>query len=193
MREKEFLTRFHHLRKVVPEQDYPLRNAGKPAGVLIPIIKNPTQLSILLTKRAAHLKHHPGQISFPGGRQEDSDIDAIGAAIRETKEEIGIHADQIEIIGTLPMFRTISGYEMVPVVGTVENNIPLSLDHNEVEAAFEVPLMHVLDRKNHFVHWIKRGNGRYPVYFIPANNTYIWGATAAILRNLSYHIYSGQD
>lgn len=193
MTENEFLVRFHHIRTVTPEADFPLRKAGKPAGVLIPIIKKPEQLSVLLTKRAAHLKHHPGQISFPGGRQETTDVDAVDAALRETKEEIGIAADKIRVIGTLPMFRTISGYEMVPVVAMVEDNVPLKLDSNEVEEAFEVPLAHLLDRNNHFVHWVNRSNGSYPVYFIPANNTYVWGATAAILRNLSRHIFATTD
>lgn len=190
MNEAEFLARFHHLRTVKPEQDYPLRTAGKPAGVLIPIIKHPDQLTVLLTKRASHLKHHPGQISFPGGRQEDSDFDAIAAAVRETEEEIGIPPNQVNVVGTLPNFRTISGYEIVPVVATLKAGLPLNLDANEVEDAFEVPLSVVLDRNNHFIHWIERGTGRYPVYFIPANNTYIWGATAAILRNLSRHIFA---
>jgi 8-oxo-dGTP pyrophosphatase MutT (NUDIX family) len=189
MKEKEFITRFHHIRNVVPEQDYPLPNTGKPAGVLIPIVKYPTQLSVLLTKRSAHLKHHPGQISFPGGRQEDSDVDAVAAAIRETNEEIGISPHQISIVGRLPNYRTISGYEMVPVVGLVDDNISLDLDHNEVDTAFEVPLNQVLNRNNHLVHWINRDNRRFPIFFIPVRNTYIWGATAAILRNLSHHIY----
>jgi 8-oxo-dGTP pyrophosphatase MutT (NUDIX family) len=189
MNVSEFIRRFQHPRIVTPEQDYPLRKSGKPAGVLIPIVNNPNGLSILLTKRAAHLKHHPGQISFPGGRQEESDSDAIEAAIRETEEEIGIPKNQIDVLGSLPNYRTISGYEMVPVVAIVDADPTLNLDHNEVDSAFEVPLDHVLNRRNHLVHWINRGNGKYPIFFIPANNTYIWGATAALLRTLSNHIY----
>ncbi|MBT0587161.1 CoA pyrophosphatase [Alteromonas oceanisediminis] len=189
MTEAEFLSRFHHLRTVPREQDYPLRQAGKPAAVLIPLVQHDDGLRVLLTRRAAHLKHHPNQVSFPGGRQEEGDADAVEAALRETHEEIGISRDQITVLGKMPNYRTISGYEIVPVVGLVKANLPLTLDPNEVAEAFEVKLAHVLDRDNHFIHWVDRQQSRYPIYFIPANNTYIWGATAAILRNLSNHVF----
>ena len=107
--------------------------------------------------------------------------------MRETEEEIGIASSHIEVVGQLPRYRTISGYAMVPVIGLVTPGFGLTLDANEVDDAFEVPLAYVLDEKNHFIHWIERGNGRHPVYFIPYQDTYIWGATAAILKTLSKH------
>ena len=190
MTETEFLARLHHIRQVESEADYPLRSAGKPAGVLIPIINRATGLRILLTQRALHLRHHPGQISFPGGRQEDSDTDAIDAALRETEEEIGIPRKHVNVIGQLPAYRTISGYAMVPVLGFVQPDFTLSVDKNEVEDTFEVPLDYALDKKNHLIHWVERQNHRHPIYFIPFENTYIWGATAAILRTLASHIHA---
>ncbi|MDM7860987.1 CoA pyrophosphatase [Alteromonas sp. ASW11-36] len=190
MTEAEFLARLHHVRQVASEADYPLRVAGKPAGVLVPLVNREQGLQILLTRRALHLRHHPGQISFPGGRQEASDADAVEAALRETEEEIGICRAHVDVIGQLPAYRTISGYAMVPVLGFVKPDLPLHLDKNEVEDAFEVPLNYALDKQNHFIHWIERQNYRHPIYFIPFEDTYIWGATAAILRTLANHIHA---
>ena len=188
MNETDFLQRLNHIRRVKSEADYPLRTAGKPAGVLIPIVRHDDALSLLLTRRALHLRHHPGQISFPGGRMEDHDDSAAAAALRETHEEIGIPAQEVEIVGQLPEYRTISGYTMQPVIGMLNPNLPLALDTNEVEEAFEVPLSYALDRQNHFIHWVERGSYRHPIYFIPFKETYIWGATAALIRTLSNHI-----
>ncbi|WP_100657395.1 CoA pyrophosphatase [Alteromonas flava] len=185
----EFLTLFHHTRRITAEADFPLRHAGKPAGVLLPLITHESGLNLLLTRRATHLRHHPGQISFPGGRQEDDDTDAIAAALRETHEEIGIPPQQVNIIGQLPDYRTISGYVMQPVIGFVPPGIDLTLDENEVCNAFEVPLEHVLNKENYLIHWVNRQQRNMPVYFIPYGDLYIWGATAAILRTLANHIY----
>lgn len=188
MNETDFLHRLNHVRRVKSEADFPLRTAGKPAGVLIPIVRHTDELTLLLTRRALHLRHHPGQISFPGGRMEADDKDATGAALRETHEEIGIPADKVEIVGRLPEYRTISGYAMQPVIGLLNPNLSLAIDENEVEDAFEVSLSYVLDRDNHYIHWVERGNYRHPIYFIPYEETYIWGATAALIRTLSNHI-----
>ncbi|WP_100641551.1 CoA pyrophosphatase [Alteromonas facilis] len=187
MTEDEFLTRFHHAKQVKTEADYPLKHAGKPAGVLIPLVKHDNGLNVLLTRRALHLRHHPGQISFPGGRQEPSDQSAADAALRETFEEIGIQRKHIEIVGQLPTYRTISGYAMEPFIGLLPPNLSLTLDENEVCEAFEVPLSHVLNKNNYLIHWVERRGRSMPIYFIPYQDIYIWGATAAILRNLSNH------
>ena len=111
------------------------------------------------------------------------------AALREANEEIGIPKENVEVLGVLPHYRTISGYCIAPVVGFVEPTFTPVIDPNEVDSTFEVPLSHVLDRKNHLVHTAKKGNRSAPVYFIPWNENMIWGATAAILRNLSHHIH----
>lgn len=189
MKKAEFLNQFHHLRLPHSEPDFPLKKAGRPAAVLIPLIDYGTSLHVLLTERAHHLRHHPGQISFPGGAVEDADYSFFDAAMREADEEIGLPPHHVEIVGMLPRYRTVSGYEIAPVVGFVEPGFELKLDANEVESAFEVPLAHVLNRKNHLIHRTHLGSRSFPIYFIPWQKRMIWGATAAIIRNLSHHIH----
>ncbi|WP_340680398.1 CoA pyrophosphatase [Paraglaciecola sp.] len=190
MNKLQFLNQFHHIRQILPEHDYPLRDVGRPAAVLVPIIEHDTDMTVLFTVRASHLKHHGGQISFPGGKQESSDPDLIFTALRETQEEIGIDPSQVEIIGQLPRYRTISRYEVVPYIGFVRGPINLILDPNEVALTFEVPLAYLLDKNNHLIHWVKRKEIQYPIYFIPWQDKNIWGATAAFVRNLANHFHS---
>ncbi len=120
----------------------------KPAGVLIPVIETRTELSVLLTQRAADLKHHPGQVSFPGGRMEEHDADVSVTALRETHEEVGIDPQAVSIIGYLESMPTITGYAVTPVIGLLEGPPELSIDTTEVEYAFEVPLEFLLDERN---------------------------------------------
>jgi 8-oxo-dGTP pyrophosphatase MutT (NUDIX family) len=189
MNKLQFLNQFHHIRQIIPEHDFPLPELGRPAAVLIPIIEYPDCLKVLFTVRAAHLKHHGGQISFPGGKQELSDDDLIHTALRETHEEIGIEPSQVEIVGRLPRYRTVSRFEVVPYIGFIQSPVNLRLDDNEVSLTFEVPLNYLLDQNNHLIHWVKRKNAQYPVYFIPWQDKNIWGATAAFVRNLTNHFY----
>jgi 8-oxo-dGTP pyrophosphatase MutT (NUDIX family) len=164
---------------------------AKPASVLIPLVerrhldgerKGEAFLSVLLTQRTAHLKDHAGQISFPGGRAEDYDASPVDTALRETEEEIGLHRRYVDVIGILPEYMTITGYRVTPVVGIVTPPFELSPDANEVAEAFEVPLSFLMDGSNHE----RRGfTGRH-FYAMPYADYFIWGATAAMLRNL-YH------
>lgn len=185
----EFISQFQHIRKPKIEPDFPLRKTGRPAAVLIPLVDYGDKLKVLLTERAHHLKHHPGQISFPGGAVDETDKGYFDAALREADEEIGLPPQNVDIIGMLPRYRTISGYEIAPVVGFVNPNFTPVIDKNEVDSAFEVPLSHLLNRKNHLIHTTHRGNQSFPIYFIPYKERMIWGATAAMLRNLSHHIH----
>ncbi len=189
MTKDEFISHFHHFRVPHVEPDYPLKKAGRPAAVLIPLVDYGNALSVLLTERAYHLKHHPGQISFPGGGVDKSDASLSDTALREAHEEIGLPPTNVQVIGSLPRYRTISKYEITPVVGFVNPNFKPVVDKNEVESAFEVPLAHVLNRKNHLVHTTHRNHQAFPIYFIPWKDKMIWGATAALLRNLSHHIH----
>jgi 8-oxo-dGTP pyrophosphatase MutT (NUDIX family) len=185
---KEFLGKFYHARQITPESDYPLPKAGKPAAVLLPIIEHKEQISMLFTLRAKHLKHHAGQVSFPGGKQESSDRNLLATALRETREEIGLPEEGVEIIGNLPRYRTISRFEVLPFIGFITPPINLTLDKNEVDSVFEVPLDYLLDQNNHLIHWVQRKDQRYPIYFIPWQGNNIWGATAAFVRTLSNHV-----
>ncbi|RJG04609.1 CoA pyrophosphatase [Noviherbaspirillum sedimenti] len=159
-----------------------------PASVLMPIILRETGPTLLLTQRAAHLHDHAGQISLPGGRHEASDSSAIDTALRETEEEVGLHRRHIEVIGTLPDYQTITGYCVTPVVSLVQPPFDLRADPFEVAEIFEVPMHFLMDGSHH-----QRRSAALPVtggrrsfYAMPYERFFIWGATAAMLRNL-YH------
>jgi len=154
------------------------------AAVLVPIVDHADGLSILLTQRAAHLRHHPGQISFPGGRIEPDDGGPREAALRETEEEIGLAREHVAVAGYLDPQLVLSGFWITPVVGFVRPGFTLSVDHCEVESTFEVPLEHILDSRNH--HWRERmiGETSVRVYDIPYDGHHIWGATAGMLLGL---------
>ena len=155
------------------------------ASVLVPIVVGP-DLSLLLTRRTSHLSNHAGQISFPGGRAEASDADAVDTALREASEEIGLAREQVEVIGYLPKYFTVTRYEVTPVVALVHPPFALTPDPNEVAEAFEVPLEFILDPANHQKRsrpW--EGRTRH-FYAMPYGRHFIWGATAGMLRNL-YH------
>lgn len=191
MNKSEFLHQFHHIRLVNKEPDFPLEISGRPAAVLIPIVQYRDELKVVFTVRAKHLKHHGGQISFPGGKQELTDKTLIQTALRETYEEIGIPPEKVDVIGNLPIYRTVSGYKVSPYIGFLSGPLNLVLDKNEVEETFEVPLTFLLNHQNHLIHWAKRNNDHTPIYFIPWQQHNIWGATAAFVRNLSHHFYGG--
>ena len=162
----------------------------KIAAVLILFFPSPNgQLNLVLIERSKYPGIHSGQISFPGGAVEESDETVVEAAMREANEEIGLPRQNVEVIGLLPSYRTVSRYKVAPVIGFVDPNFQPQLDANEVESAFEVPLAHLLDRRNHLVHTTHRDKRPFPIYFIPWQDKMIWGVTAAILRNLSHHIH----
>ena len=156
-----------------------------PAAVLMPIIDRPQGLSVLLTRRASHLPHHAGQISFPGGRLESGDVDAAATALRETEEEIGLDRRFVSVVGYLPdHLIPISGYRVTPVVSFVAPGFELKTDPREVAEAFEVPLGFLLDPANHVPR--QREYSGVAVEFIdmPFGPHHIWGATAGMLYTL---------
>lgn len=162
------------------------KNDGfKCAAVLIPLVFYNNQWQVILTRRAEHLKHHPGQISFPGGSYEKQDDNLMVTALRETHEEIGIPDTKIEIIGKLPQQNTISQYNVTPFVGTISEDYQITIDENEVAEVFNVPLNFLTDQTNQ----IKKDdtfNGKLVSYYTIQYQHYnIWGVTARILVNLS--------
>lgn len=154
------------------------------AAVLIPLIDRGDDLSVLLTLRADDLKHHAGQISFPGGRFEDNDSDAIAAALRETEEEIGLRREFVEVIGVLPDHVVITGYRVTPVVGLVRLGFELVLDPTEVAGTFEAPLRHLLDPSTHARRHRLIGDEQIETFDLPWGSFNIWGATAGMLLTL---------
>jgi 8-oxo-dGTP pyrophosphatase MutT (NUDIX family) len=159
--------------------------ALRPAAVLVPLIDHPDAMTILLTQRTAHLSAHAGQISFPGGRVEESDADAVATALRETEEEVGLPRARVSVIGRLDTYLTGTGFEITPIVGIVAPPVTTVLDPFEVAEAFEVPLSYVLDRRNHQRVERESGGRRRAFFVLPYEGRNIWGATAGILVNLA--------
>jgi 8-oxo-dGTP pyrophosphatase MutT (NUDIX family) len=163
----------------------PPATALTPAAVLVPLVMRPDELTVLLTQRTAHLAVHAGQISFPGGRTEPTDADAIAAALRETEEEVGLPRDHVEVIGRLDTYLTSTGFEITPVVGLVRAPYPVTPDPFEVDEVFEVPLAFILDSANH-QRQTREFKGRMRTFFVlPYQQRHIWGATAGMLVNLA--------
>ena len=165
-----------------PETVLPENRRLRPAGVLIGIDVTDATPRVLLTKRSSRLKHHPGQIAFPGGKQDESDADVIAAALREAREEVGLPNDHARVLGTFPEHETVTGFMVTPVVALIDRPFQTAPEPGEVEEVFDVPLAHVLEPQNYRVesrYW--RGSRRY--YFtVPYGPYYIWGATARMLR-----------
>ncbi len=160
-----------------------------PAAVLIAIVAREGEGTVLLTHRTEHLRSHSGQIAFPGGRAEPDDRDAVATALRETREEIGLASHAVDVIGRLPEYRTGTGYRVTPVVGLVESAYELRPDANEVAAVFEVPLAFLMDPRNHQRRRVDEPDGARSFFAMPyfdagGREHFIWGATAAMLRNL---------
>src|SRR5262249_20631134 len=155
------------------------------AAVLVPLIERPEGLTVLLTRRSDHLQDHAGQISFPGGRVEPGDADALATALREVEEEIGLSRALVTPIGVLDTYVTRTGFEVTPVVGLVTPPLSLTPDPIEVAAVFEVPLSFILAPASR-----QRPSALYAgkmrcLYVFPWRDYYIWGATAGMLVNLA--------
>ncbi|WER46807.1 CoA pyrophosphatase [Cupriavidus sp. WKF15] len=162
------------------------------AAVLVPIVERRDGLTVLLTERNANLSAHAGQISFPGGSQEDHDTSRIDTALRETEEEVGLVRDYVEVLGALPDYITGTGFHVSPVVGLVRDGFTLRPDASEVADVFEVPLAFLMDPSHHERRLFRWVDGERMFYAMPfpregGGHRFIWGATAGMLRNL-YHL-----
>ena len=157
-----------------------------PASVLFPIVLRPGGATVLLTQRTAHLRDHPGQISFPGGRAEPEDSSPAHTALREAEEEVGLLPAHIEIAGYLPEYRTGTGFSITPVVAMVTPPFDLRPDSFEVAEVFEVPLAFLLDPANHQQHTMHYRGKLRSYCAMPYGSYFIWGATAGMILSL-YH------
>ncbi len=154
----------------------------RPAAVLVPVVAR-TPPTVLLTQRSASLPDHPGQVAFPGGKIEAGET-PVAAALREADEEIGLDRRYVEPLGYLDLYMTTLGYRIVPTVARVSPGYSVTLNRNEVDDVFEVPLEFLMGPANHQRH-SREWNGMTRTYYaMPFGERYIWGVTAGILRNL---------
>lgn len=168
-----------------PEISLPAERVLRPAAVLVAVCEGSGGPAVLLTKRSSRLKHHPGQIAFPGGKIDAGDPSPEAAALREAQEEVGLNPDLVQVLGRLPAHETVTGYTVLPIVAHVAAPYTPRPELGEVEEVFQVPLVHLADRARYRVErrmW--RGQWRR-YYAVPYGPYYIWGATARMLRALA--------
>ncbi len=182
--------RFANRRGWVPELLGEARMTDKPpahAAVLIPLIARVGGLTVLLTQRTSHLSSHSGQIAFPGGKVDPQDANAQATALREAEEEIGLSPHCVEVLGTFPAYTSGSAYIITPVVGLLRDGFVLTANPDEVADIFEVPLTFLMDPANHRRHAVDWAGQRREWFSMPytdlGSERFIWGVTAALLRN----------
>ena len=192
MNKQDFLTHFllqqpQH-NSVSPVFSSVATKALKQAAVCLLLVQRDAGLSLIFTLRALHLRHHPGQVSFPGGKFELSDASLAFTALRETEEEIGIKKEQIKLQGSLPALITTSGYHVTPFIGFVDSKHQLIINNEEVKNSFEVPFSFVLNPNNFYKQHLIANKNRHFTYCCGYKNHLIWGATAQMLINLQQHL-----
>ena len=162
---------------------------GKPAAVMVPVVARAEGATVLLTQRTNHLRAHPGQIAFPGGRMDPEDISPAAAAFREAHEEIGLTARHASAIGYLDPYQTGTGYRVIPLVAMVQTGFELIVNPDEVDATFEVPLAYLMQPDNQKLHHREIDGVMRSFHAVPFGERYIWGVTAGILRNFYEKLY----
>ncbi len=173
-----------------PDTVLPEGRKLRPAGVLVAVSLAQDIPKIILTKRSSALKHHPGQIAFPGGKQDDGDANVTAAALREAHEEIGMPVELAHVLGCLPEHETVTGFRVTPVVAVLEQGFRVVPEPGEVDEVFQVPLAHLMNPENYLIESrIWRGVRRY-FFVVPFGPYYIWGATARMLRGLAERMES---
>ncbi|MBC7478666.1 MAG: CoA pyrophosphatase [Pseudorhodobacter sp.] len=171
-----------------PASALPLGRVLRDAAVLMALWPRENGVQVVLTKRASHLKHHPGQIAFPGGKVEQTDASPEAAALREAQEEIGLAPDKVEVLGILPAHETGTGFTITPVLGVIRDSFEPLCDPSEVEEVFTVPLSHLMTPARYCIEG-RMWRGQFRRYYtVPWGPYYIWGATARILRGLAERV-----
>lgn len=170
--------------------------ALRAAAVLVPLVMREQGLQVLLTRRTDELRDHAGQISFPGGAVDAGDANAWAAALREAREEIGLAEQYIEPLWQLPVYSTVTAFQVTPCVALVQPGFELKLEAGEVAEAFEVPLGYLMNPAHHRRHRMQMLGMEREFLSMPWQGTereyFIWGATAAMLRNLYFQLAQGR-
>ena len=193
--DRQTLIQNYQLKKTVAYHGEALKRLGhvdpqalRKAAVLIGFVEHPEGLKVLFTKRAAHLKHHPGQVSFPGGKFELADDTLVNTALRETEEETGIERHLIEVFGQMNPLPTISQFAVTPYLAFIKPNYLSKIDQNEVEEVFEVPIEVVLDPRQLHSNLFEINQQKHRVFGLNYGKHFIWGVTAQIIQSLQHHL-----
>lgn len=173
-----------------PDVMLPEGRTLRDAGVLIGVQWLEGAAQVVLTKRSSRLKHHPGQIAFPGGKVDAGDADVTATALREAEEEIGLPPALVEVLGTLPPHETVTGFRVTPVLGWIDGPFDICPEPGEVEEVFHAPLAHVTDPAQFSIEGRRWRGTRRQYYTVPWGPYYIWGATARMLRALADRMHT---
>lgn len=160
---------------------------GRRAAVLVPVIDD-AEPGLLLTRRSSQLRKHAGQVAFPGGMQDASDDSLIHTALREAQEEVGIQPEQVQVVGVLPAVTSSTGFAVTPVVGIIPAGLPLTINPDEVESTFAMPLAEALRLSRYSDLTLRRGPRQHQVWLSWYEDYFIWGMTAGIIRALGQQI-----
>ncbi|ART83776.1 CoA pyrophosphatase [Oceanisphaera profunda] len=173
---------------LTPGLDPHLPSHAFPAAVLMPLLQTGQGLELVLTRRSRHLRHHPGQVSFPGGRADATDTSLWHTALRESWEEIGLLPELCQPLAQLQAQHTISGFALTPFIGLIEGHPQFKLNPAEVDELFQVPLDYLLDLRHHHLYQLRRQGRTHEVVFIRWQGLWIWGITATVIHQFAQQI-----